>query len=106
MKPVNEYKGTFAHYNGMMRTKDLQSEKILYRPLQKLIKAGYVTKVRYGYYQWVNPQDFSEVSTVIRLFPDGIFCMDTALWYYGYSHQTLESVLKLNTCVQNANVVN
>ena len=88
MKPVNEYKGTFAHYNGMMRTKDLQSEKILYRPLQKLIKAGYVTKVRYGYYQWVNPQDFSEVSTVIRLFPDGIFCMDTALWYYGYSHQT------------------
>lgn len=45
-------------------------------------------KVRYGYYQWINPDDFSEIGTVSRLFPDAILCMDTALRYYGYSDRT------------------
>ena len=71
-----------------MRSKQLQEENILYRPLQKLIQQGCVEKVRYGYYQWVDYDDFSEVGTVVRLFPDAILCMDTALRYYGYSDRT------------------
>lgn len=85
MKKMDAYKAIFDRYGGMMRTKDLLKEKILYRTLQKLVEQGFVEKVRYGYYQWVNPNDCSEVGTVIRLFPDAIFCMETALWYYGYS---------------------
>lgn len=54
------------------------------------MEAGHMEKVRYGYYQWVDPDDFSEVGTVSRLFPDGIFCMDTALRYYRYSDRTPE----------------
>lgn len=88
MNSIPEYKKIFDKYGGMMRTKQLQAENILYRPLQKLIQQGYVEKVRYGYYQWVNHDDFSEVCTVIRLFPDAILCMDTALRYYGYSDRT------------------
>ena len=88
MKRIDEYKTIFDRYNGMMRTKELQKEKILYRTLQKLMEQGVVEKVRYGYYQWVNPNDCSEVGTVIRLFPDAIFCMETALRYYGYSDRT------------------
>lgn len=88
MKRMDVYKTIFDRYGGMMRTKDLQKEKILYRTLQKLMEQGFVEKVRYGYYQWVNPNDCSEVGTVIRLFPDAIFCMETALWYYGYSERT------------------
>lgn len=88
MKRTNDYKTIFDRYGGMMRTKDLQKEKILYRTLQKLIQQGAVEKVRYGYYQWINPNDYSEVGTVTRLFPDAIFCMDTALRYYGYSDRT------------------
>lgn len=88
MRSIEEYKKIFDEYGGMMRAKQLQKESILYRPLQKLIQQGLVEKVRYGYYQWVNPNDFSEVGTVIRLFPDAILCMDTALRYYGYSDRT------------------
>ncbi len=72
----------------MMRSKQLQAENIMYRPLQKLIEQGFIEKVRYGYYQWVDHNDFSEVNTVIRLFPDAILCMDTALRYYGYTDRT------------------
>ena len=88
MKRIDEYKTIFDRYDGTMRTKELQKEKILYRTLQKLMEQGVVEKVRYGYYQWVNPNDCSEVGTVIRLFPDAIFCMETALRYYGYSDRT------------------
>lgn len=85
MKAIEEYKKIFDQYGGMMRAKQLQAENILYRPLQKLIEQGCVEKVRYGYYQWVDPNDFSEIGTVTRLFPDAILCMDTALRHYGYS---------------------
>lgn len=88
MKRADEYKKIFDRYGGMMRTKDLQKEKIQYRTLQRLIDQEVVEKVRYGYYQWINPEDFSEVGTVTRLFPDAIFCMETALRYYGYSDRT------------------
>lgn len=88
MKRADEYKKIFERYGGMMRTKDLQKEKIQYRTLQRLIDQEAVEKVRYGYYQWINPEDFSEVGTVIRLFPDAVFCMETALRYYEYSDRT------------------
>lgn len=88
MKSVGDYKRIFDEHGGMMRSKQLQEENILYRPLQKLIEQGFVEKVRYGYYQWIDYADFSEISTVTRLFPDAILCMDTALRYYGYSDRT------------------
>lgn len=87
---AQRYKQIFEHYGGMMRTKELEQEKIYYHNIQQLMEAGHMEKVRYGYYQWVDPDDFSEVGTVSRLFPDGIFCMDTALRYYRYSDRTPE----------------
>lgn len=88
MCDVQYYKEIFDRYGGMMRTTQLAEEKVFYPQREKLIADGYVEKIRRGYYQWVNPDDFSEAGTVIRLFPDAILCMDTALRYYGYSERT------------------
>ena len=88
MHDVQYYKSIFDKYDGMMRTTQLAEEKIFYPQREKLIADGYVEKIRRGYYQWINPDDFSEVGTVIRLFPDAILCMDTALRYYSYSDRT------------------
>ena len=88
MHDVQYYKSIFDKYGGMMRTTQLAEEKIFYPQREKLIADGYVEKIRRGYYQWINPDDFSEVGTVIRLFPDAILCMATALRYYGYSDRT------------------
>ena len=82
------YKEIFDRYGGMMRAKQLDAEKVFYAKRQKLIQNGYIEKVRTGYYQWIDPEDFSEVGTVKRLFPDAIFCMDTALLHYGYNDRT------------------
>lgn len=88
MNNIEFYKEIFDRYGGMMRTSQLADEKVYYQQREQLLTSGVIEKVRRGYYQWVNPDDFSEVGTVKRLFPDGIFCMDTALRYYGYSDRT------------------
>ena len=88
MHDVQYYKEIFDRYGGMMRTTQLAEEKVFYPQREMLIADGYVEKVRRGYYQWVNPDDFSEAGTVTRLFPDAILCMDTALHYYEYSDRT------------------
>lgn len=88
MHDVQYYKSIFDKYGGMMRTTQLAEEKIFYPQREKLIADGHVEKIRRGYYQWIDHDDFSEVGTVIRLFPDAILCMDTALRHYGYSDRT------------------
>lgn len=88
MTGVEHYKKVFEEYGGIMRTKQLEEAGVFYRKVQELIREGHVEKVRYGYYQWVDPNDLSEINTVTHLFPDAVLCMDTALRYYGYSDRT------------------
>ena len=88
MRDIKRAKEIFEQHGGMMRTSELSREKIYYADINYLINAGLIEKVRNGYYQWIDPDNQSEAATVIRLFPDGILCMDTALRHYGYSDRT------------------
>jgi predicted transcriptional regulator of viral defense system len=88
MLPYDKIKDIFAAHNGMMRTYELHSAHLFYKDIQILIERGIIEKLRYGYYQWVDKDNPSEALTVTRLFPDAIMCMDTALFYYGYSDKT------------------
>ena len=88
MRNVETIRTVFNSYGGMMRTGELSREKIYYADIQWLIREGYIEKVRTGYYQWIKNVDPSELSTLVRLFPDAILCMDTALRHYGYSDRT------------------
>lgn len=88
MRDTEKIKEIFERYGGIMRTYQLTSEKIFYDDIQRLIDEDIIEKVRTGYYQLIDDDNPSEAVTVKRLFPDGILCMDTALWHYGYSDRT------------------
>ncbi len=88
MRDIDTIRSVFDAHDFMMRTGDLSRAKIYYADIQWLIREGYIEKVRTGYYQWIGDADPSEVTTIARLFPDGILCMDTALRHYGYSDRT------------------
>ena len=88
MHDIKRAKEIFEQHGGMMRTSELSREKIYYADINYLINAGLIEKIRIGYYQWIDPDNLSEVVTITRLFPDGILCMDTALRHYGYSDRT------------------
>lgn len=88
MRDLASVQRVFQRYGGMMRTYQLLQEKVYYQDIAYLLQEGIIEKVRTGYYQWVDHENLSEVVTVVRLFPDGILCMDTALRHYGYSDRT------------------
>lgn len=84
-KDIRFLNKVFSDYNYIMTTAQLNAEKLFYRDIQRMIEAGLIEKVKRGYYQWVDSYGNSEVILINRLFPDAVFCMETALFYYGYS---------------------
>ncbi|MCD7708417.1 MAG: type IV toxin-antitoxin system AbiEi family antitoxin domain-containing protein, partial [Clostridiales bacterium] len=83
-----EIQDLFLRNGGILRTRQLRENGIYYRKLQALMDAGEIEQVRRGYYQQTETQIFSDVPLLAAMFPDGIFCMETALWYYDYTERT------------------
>lgn len=79
---------TFSRYGYVMTTAQLTAEKLFYRDIQHMLDEGLIERVRWGYYHWINDHGASEVILINRLFPDAVLCMETALFYYGYSRRT------------------
>ncbi len=84
-KDIRFLRKIFSHYNYIMTTAQLNTEKLFYRDIQRMLEAGVIEKVKWGYYHWVEGYGNSEVTLINRLFPDAVLCMETALFYYGYS---------------------
>lgn len=87
---MKNYQEIFHKYQGIMRTRELTSEGIPYKTLQKLIAEGKVEKVKYGYYQWQDENAYSEAWLLTNLFPEAIICSMSALVYYGYTDRIPE----------------
>lgn len=85
---INECKAMFDQYGGVMRTKDLRDHGFYDRKVKALIKEGLVVQIRRGYYQYIGDENFTEAAVIVKLFPDGVLCMDSALDYYGYTDRT------------------
>lgn len=75
----------FLNYNFTMTTAQLNKEKLYYRDIQRMLDEGLIEKVKRGYYHWIDDYGTSEVALINSLFPDAVFCMETALFFYTYS---------------------
>lgn len=84
----DEIKKMFEHHGYVMRTAELRASKIYYEDIQRLMSEGVIEKIKQGYYYLIDENNSSEVSIINRLFPDAVLCMNTALFYYGYSDRT------------------
>lgn len=63
----------FSHYDYVMTTAQLSKEKLYYRDIQRMLKAGLIEKVKRGYYHWTMGSGKGDVVIISRLFPDGIY---------------------------------
>ncbi len=75
----------FQDYQYVMTTAELNSRGFYYADIQKMLDEGLVERIKWGYYHWMEDLGGSEVTIINRLFPDGVLCMETALFYYRYS---------------------
>lgn len=68
---------------GVVRAAQLYPLGLTYRNIQGLVKAGVLDHVKSGYYS-MGYQEKPQEDIIYGLFPDGVLCMDTALYYHGY----------------------
>jgi hypothetical protein len=77
------------HSGSVFRTRDLRNLGLTPYAIRKLLRNKAIERIKPGYYRLYTDQDTSSEATLIaNLFPDGVLCMYTAMFYYGYSDRT------------------
>ena len=69
---------------GIAKT-SLLTEAGLYRSdIGKLVADGVLERIRHGYYQLADNNELTEAEYISQLIPEGIVCIESALFHYGY----------------------
>lgn len=89
LERILEYKRNESNKNMIVKRSELQGLQLYQKDINELIEKGCLEKVRQGWYQIVYKDiETSEASLIAAMFPDGVICMYTALFYYRYSDRT------------------
>lgn len=70
---------------GIAKSADFVAAGIRAVDVVNLCNAGYLDRVRHGYYQMAELSEISEEQMLATLIPQGIVCVESALFHYGYS---------------------
>ena len=70
---------------GIAKSADFAAAGIRAVDVVSLCNAGYLDRVRHGYYQMAEQSDATEEQMLATLIPQGIVCVESALFHYGYS---------------------
>ena len=70
---------------GVAKSADFVAAGIRAVDVVNLCNAGYLDRIRHGYYQLAEADTTSEEKLLATLIPKGIVCVESALFHYGYS---------------------
>jgi predicted transcriptional regulator of viral defense system len=70
---------------GIAKTSDFVAAGLRASDAVNMCNAGFLDRVRHGYYRLANQDVFSEERLLSTLIPKGIVCVESALFHYGYS---------------------
>lgn len=70
---------------GISKTSDFILAGLTNCDVANLCNDGYIERIRHGYYQLSESEDISEEKILATLLPDSVVCVESALFYYGYS---------------------
>lgn len=79
VKRVLENKG------GIAKTADFTAEGMKNYDVAALCKEGFIERIRRGVYQFPQSNQTTEEQLIRELLPQGIVCVESALFHYGYS---------------------
>lgn len=79
LKKVIENKG------GIAKTSDFAANGINKYEVAAFCKEGLIERIRRGFYQLPQSNSTTEEQLIRELLPQGIICMESALFHYGYS---------------------
>jgi predicted transcriptional regulator of viral defense system len=83
--PENDrIKQIFDGYGGIASTSELKSSGLYPVQLGRLVRDGTLFRLRQGYYQMSEDDSIPEALYLIKLLPEAIVCMESALYNYNY----------------------
>lgn len=78
-------KAVIAEHGGIAKSSDFVEAGIRGVDVVNLCNAGYLKRIRHGYYRLAGTEEPSEEQLLATLIPKGIVCVESALFHYGYS---------------------
>ncbi|NLP49060.1 MAG: abortive phage infection protein [Clostridiales bacterium] len=78
-------KNVIAKHGGIAKSSDFVAAGIYASDVVKLCNSGYLERIRHGYYRLSSTEEISEEQLLATLIPEGIVCVESALFHYGYS---------------------
>jgi len=81
-------KNKIENSKGIAKTAELISAGLSKTDIHSLFNDGYIERVRHGYYSLANANVPQEEQLIQTLLPEAIVCVESALFYYGYSDFT------------------
>lgn len=88
MKKLDIAKLIIKNNGGIVKTAQLNEAGIQNSEIIKMCESGELERVKHGYYQISNRMEISEEKMIATFLGEGIVCMESALFYYGYSDKT------------------
>ena len=85
MDSIQKVNDIVVDNGGIAKTSDFVAQGIDAKEIIKLCNEGYLTRVRQGYYRLTSNSYTSEEQMIKTLIPEGIVCVESALFHYGYS---------------------
>lgn len=76
----------FYEHMGIVSTKELKEAGFYSAKIRKMVDEGNLIKICRGYYRYED--SYSDLPLIVKLFPDAVICMESALDYYGYTDRT------------------
>ena len=78
-------KEVFHTVGEIAKKSDFDAAGLKEHDVYSLCKQGYIERVKYGYYRLSNQDEPNEEYLLSKLMKQGIVCVESALFYYGYS---------------------
>ena len=85
MSKLEQVKKIIEAAGGIAKTVDFTAAGIAKPVLTDLTEHGQLVRIRQGYYRLADHIDMPEAQYIASLLPEGIVCVESALFYYGYS---------------------
>ena len=73
---------------GIAKTAALVAAGLYKSDIGKLVNDGVLERIRHGFYQIAGNNDITEEEYLSQLIPEGIVCVESALFHYGYTDFT------------------
>ena len=70
---------------GIAKTSDFTASGIKNYEVAALCKKGFIERIRRGFYQLPYSNQITEEQLIQELLPQGVVCVESALFHYGYS---------------------